>query len=62
MGWLGTEKARQDRRNAEGLEAIDTAEVLIVTNGPSSPGLLRPTGDRADAPLYVIMPMHVAPR
>lgn len=44
----------------DALEAIDTPDVMILISGPSSPGVIRPTGDQGETTTYVIMPMHVA--
>jgi DNA polymerase-3 subunit beta len=54
-----TQIAFNGRYLRDALEAIDTPEVLLQITGPSSPGIIRPSGE-PDGYLHVIMPMHVA--
>src|SRR5579859_4299408 len=54
-----TQIAFNGRYLREALEAIDTPEVLLQITGPSSPGIIRPSGE-PNGYLHVIMPMHVA--
>ena len=54
-----TQIAFNGRYLRDALEAIDTPEVLLQITGPSSPGIIRPSGE-PNGYLHVIMPMHVA--
>lgn len=54
-----TQIAFNGRYLRDALEAITTPKVLLQITGPSSPGIIRPSGE-PDGYLHVIMPMHVA--
>jgi DNA polymerase-3 subunit beta len=54
-----TQIAFNGRYLRDALEAIDTPEVLLQITGPSSPGIIRPSGE-PNGYLHVIMPMHIA--
>ena len=54
-----TQIAFNGRYLRDALEAISTPKVLLQITGPSSPGIIRPSGE-PNGYLHVIMPMHVA--
>jgi DNA polymerase-3 subunit beta len=54
-----TQIAFNGRYLRDALEAIGTPKVRLEITGPSSPGIIRPSGD-PNGYLHVIMPMHVA--
>jgi DNA polymerase III subunit beta len=54
-----TQIAFNGRYLRDALEAIGTPKVRLEITGPSSPGIIRPSGE-PNGYLHVIMPMHVA--
>jgi DNA polymerase III subunit beta len=54
-----TQIAFNGRYLRDALEAIATPKVRLEITGPSSPGIIRPSGE-PNGYLHVIMPMHVA--
>ena len=53
-----TEVAFNARYLIDALSAVDTAQVLLETRDPTSPGVIRPVGG-GDF-VHIIMPMHIA--